>query len=273
MLTALAKGFDLLEAALRRAPDARDASARGGLRLRDDLARRHDRRVPDREPGADVDAAAAEAARNSTISSSRSRSCAPARSRATWCIPICAAGRGSRRSSIPRSELEAVLEQDARRAAVPGAGDEDRHRRRRLHAGGGRPAAPRDGDLPPCRHDPDISRTRWSRAWRRGAIDRDFAERCFQQIEGFGEYGFPESHAASFALLVYASCWMKCRYPDVFAAAHAQLPSRSASTRPRSSCATRASTASRCARSTSTCRTGTARWKPLPPLPAQRGEG
>ncbi len=49
--------------------------------------------------------------------------------------------------------------------------------------------------------------------------DREFAERCFHQIEGFGEYGFPESHAASFALLVYASCWMKCRYPDVFAAA------------------------------------------------------
>jgi len=49
--------------------------------------------------------------------------------------------------------------------------------------------------------------------------DRDFAERCFQQIEGFGEYGFPESHAASFALLVYASAWLKCRYPDAFAAA------------------------------------------------------
>jgi error-prone DNA polymerase len=48
---------------------------------------------------------------------------------------------------------------------------------------------------------------------------RDFAERCFQQIEGFGEYGFPESHAASFALLVYASSWLKCRYPDAFAAA------------------------------------------------------
>jgi error-prone DNA polymerase len=48
---------------------------------------------------------------------------------------------------------------------------------------------------------------------------REFAERCFGQIEGFGEYGFPESHAASFALLVYASAWLKCRYPDVFAAA------------------------------------------------------
>jgi error-prone DNA polymerase len=49
--------------------------------------------------------------------------------------------------------------------------------------------------------------------------DRSFAEHCFGQIEGFGEYGFPESHAASFALLVYASSWIKCRYPDVFAAA------------------------------------------------------
>ena len=49
--------------------------------------------------------------------------------------------------------------------------------------------------------------------------ERDFAEHCFGQIEGFGEYGFPESHAASFALLVYASAFIKCRYPDVFCAA------------------------------------------------------
>ncbi len=47
----------------------------------------------------------------------------------------------------------------------------------------------------------------------------EFAERCFKQIEGFADYGFPESHAASFALLVYVSCWLKCHYPDVFAAA------------------------------------------------------
>ena len=49
--------------------------------------------------------------------------------------------------------------------------------------------------------------------------DPDFAANCFSQIQGFGEYGFPESHAASFANLVYISCWMKCRYPDVFATA------------------------------------------------------
>jgi len=53
----------------------------------------------------------------------------------------------------------------------------------------------------------------------RNGYERDFAEHCFRQIEGFGEYGFPESHAASFALLVYVSCWLKCHYPDVFCAA------------------------------------------------------
>ena len=47
--------------------------------------------------------------------------------------------------------------------------------------------------------------------------DREFAERCFKQIEGFGEYGFPESHAASFSLLVYVSAWMKGYFPAVFA--------------------------------------------------------
>ena len=45
------------------------------------------------------------------------------------------------------------------------------------------------------------------------------AERCFRQIEGFGDYGFPESHAASFALLAYVSSWLKCHHPDAFACA------------------------------------------------------
>ncbi len=48
---------------------------------------------------------------------------------------------------------------------------------------------------------------------------RDFAERCFHQIEGFGTYGFPESHAASFAHLVYVSAWLKCHHPAAFACA------------------------------------------------------
>jgi len=49
--------------------------------------------------------------------------------------------------------------------------------------------------------------------------DHEFAEKTFKQIEGFGSYGFPESHAASFALIAYASSWMKCHHPDVFCAA------------------------------------------------------
>ncbi len=50
-------------------------------------------------------------------------------------------------------------------------------------------------------------------------ITEEFAERVFEQIRGFGEYGFPESHAASFALIAYATAWMKCHYPEVFACA------------------------------------------------------
>jgi error-prone DNA polymerase len=49
--------------------------------------------------------------------------------------------------------------------------------------------------------------------------DPEFAANCFSQIKGFGDYGFPESHAAAFALLVYISAWIKCFYPEVFAAA------------------------------------------------------
>jgi error-prone DNA polymerase len=62
-------------------------------------------------------------------------------------------------------------------------------------------------------------RERFMEGMKKNGYDREFAERCFKQIEGFGEYGFPESHAASFALLVYVSCWLKCHYPDVFACA------------------------------------------------------
>ncbi|SIS57297.1 DNA polymerase III, alpha subunit [Roseivivax lentus] len=62
-------------------------------------------------------------------------------------------------------------------------------------------------------------RDRFLRGMRRNGYDQAFAERCFSQIEGFGSYGFPESHAASFALLVYASAWIKCHHPGIFACA------------------------------------------------------
>ena len=62
-------------------------------------------------------------------------------------------------------------------------------------------------------------RTLFMRGMRNKGYDEDFAERCFSQIEGFGSYGFPESHAASFALLVYASAWIKHHHPGIFACA------------------------------------------------------
>ena len=62
-------------------------------------------------------------------------------------------------------------------------------------------------------------RTSFLRGMRANGYDDDFAERCFSQIEGFGSYGFPESHAASFALLVYASSWLKRHHPGIFACA------------------------------------------------------
>ncbi|MFU0505833.1 error-prone DNA polymerase [Pseudaminobacter sp. NGMCC 1.201702] len=53
----------------------------------------------------------------------------------------------------------------------------------------------------------------------KNGYEREFAEKTFSQLEGFGSYGFPESHAASFALIAYASSWIKCHHPDVFCAA------------------------------------------------------
>jgi error-prone DNA polymerase len=61
-----------------------------------------------------------------------------------------------------------------------------------------------------------LFKTRFIEGMCERGYPRKFVENCFKQIEGFGEYGFPESHAASFALLVYASAWIKCHYPDVF---------------------------------------------------------
>ena len=157
MLTALRKGFDLLDRHYGERLTLADHPAGGARRLRDDPARRHDRRVPDREPRADVDAAAAQAGeilRSRHRGRDRAARPDPGRHGASLSAPP--AGPRGGRLSLARSS-KPVLEQDARRAAVPGTGDEDRHRRGRLHAGRGRPAAPRDGDVPPRRHDPDLS--------------------------------------------------------------------------------------------------------------------
>ncbi len=65
--------------------------------------------------------------------------------------------------------------------------------------------------------------TKFEKKLTEGMLQRgyklEYAQRVFKQLEGFGSYGFPESHAASFALLVYVSSWLKCFYPDVFCCA------------------------------------------------------
>ena len=101
--------------------------------------------------------------------------------------------------------------------------------------------------------------------------ERAFAERCFQQIEGFGEYGFPESHAASFALLVYASSLDQVPLPGRLLRRAPQRPAdgllRPGPDRPRR----RSATASPSAPSTSTSPTATRRWSRAPlPLWAER---
>jgi len=70
------------------------------------------------------------------------------------------------------------------------------------------------------RHNGDITRFRAKliQGMKANGLPESFAERCFEQISGFGEYGFPESHAASFALLVYASAWLKRYHPAAFCA-------------------------------------------------------
>ena len=81
-------------------------------------------------------------------------------------------------------------------------------------------------------------------------IEREFAERIFNQIRGFASYGFPESHAASFALICYATSYLRCHYPAEFTCSLLNSPSRWASTSPRPSSRTPSTTASRFAPST-----------------------
>ena len=88
---------------------------------------------------------------------------------------------------------------------------------RRLYPGRGRPAPAVDGHL---QFTGGVShfKDELIEGMVANGYEREFAERTFSQLEGFGSYGFPESHAASFALVAYASAWMKCHHPDVFCA-------------------------------------------------------
>jgi error-prone DNA polymerase len=102
-----------------------------------------------------------------------------------------------------------LFQEQAMQISIVGAGftPEDADRLRRSMA-----AFRRNGDI-------EKFRDKFIAGMVANNYPRDFAERCFSQIEGFGTYGFPESHAASFSLLVYISAWIKCFHPEVFAAA------------------------------------------------------
>ena len=125
---------------------------------------------------------------------------------------------GEEEVSFPSDELGAVLgktlgvplfQEQAMQIAIVGAGfsPEEADRLRR--------------SLATFKKHGSVSdfRGRFMRGMAKNGYDEDFATRCFSQIEGFGSYGFPESHAASFALLVYASAWLKRHHPGIFACA------------------------------------------------------
>jgi error-prone DNA polymerase len=125
---------------------------------------------------------------------------------------------GKETVKYPSQELEAILcrtmgvplfQEQAMRIAIVGAGFEpgEADRLRRAMA-----TFKRVGTI-------DSFRDKFLKGMAAKNYDSKFALDCWEQIEGFGNYGFPESHAASFANLVYASAWIKCHYPDVFAAA------------------------------------------------------
>jgi error-prone DNA polymerase len=124
--------------------------------------------------------------------------------------------RGEEPVDYPSSELERVLgktlgiplfQEQAMKIAIVAAGftPEEADALRRA--------------LATFRHMGDIAkfRRRFVGGMLKNGYAEDFAERCFRQIEGFADYGFPESHAASFALIVYVSAWLKCHYPAAFA--------------------------------------------------------
>ena len=171
--------------------------------LRHDLQGRHGRRVPDREPRADVDAAAAaspkllrsrhrggdRASRADPGRHGASLSAPPRRHRAVSELPQRGAARRcwARRWACRCSRNRRCRSPSSRRASRP--------ERPTSCAAPWRPSGMSGRS--------STFRDKFIAGMKRTAISAEFAERCFSQIEGFGEYGFPESHAASFALLVY----------------------------------------------------------------------
>ena len=154
------------------------------------------------------------APKRSTTSSCRWRSSGRGRSSAAWCIPSSTAG-GAGAGRVPASVPRADPRAHARRAALPGAAAAHRDGRGGLHRRRGRGAAPRDGLQAIGRADDG---DRGAAARRDGArgIGAAAQEQIVKSITSFALYGFPESHAASFALIAYASAYLKVHHPAAF---------------------------------------------------------
>ncbi len=186
--------------------------------LRSALPRRHHRHVPGREPRADGHAAAHAAARVLRCGRRGRASSAPARFRANMLHPYLArrARRGSGR--VHRRRLRARPGAHARRPAFSGATAEDRDGDGEFHRQRSGGIAPRP-ELPPLAgtHGKSVREA----ARRHGAqrpCRRKSPIASSQSVQSFAVYGFPESHAISFALIAYASCWMKVhRAPEFYA--------------------------------------------------------
>ena len=225
MLTCIRKCFDLIE----QHQGARWELAtvpQGERRVYDMLCqRRFDRRVPGRKPRADGHAAAAQASqilRPGDPGRDRPSRTDPGRHGTS--LSEAPRGQGGGRPSRPprptwaARRTRANSQADFGRADLPGTGDEDRSGCGRVHVRRSQPATQGDGDLPFARDYLETRGKMVGRMIERG-YDPEFAQRCFDQIKGFGEYGFPESHATTFAHLVYVSSWIKFHYPAAFAAA------------------------------------------------------
>ena len=126
--------------------------------------------------------------------------------------------RGWNRSPI-RARIEAGAGAHAGRADLPGAGDADGDAGGRLHAGRSRSAAPRDGGLEAQRRTARSTTTASSTACWSAATSRSLPNASSSRSRASANTAFPESHAASFALLVYVSSWLKCHEPAAFLAA------------------------------------------------------
>jgi len=124
----------------------------------------------------------------------------PGRSRATWFTLSPSARQAPSRLPIRLRNWRPVLKRTLGRSPLPGTGDANRHRRSRFLTRRGRQIAPGDGDVPPYRNDPHL-REKFIAGMIKNGYGRDFAERCFNQIEGFGEYGFPR------AMRPASRCW------------------------------------------------------------------